>query len=115
MRSFDDLALKLLHLQNDSPSEMAGGVAPRLAAFFAIHSRATRTLSSVPALSWKTETEKPPLAVRSRETLTKPWTARISFHFRIVSLEDVHEFFCAFACIGSNDCVHDHCSQVSFR
>ena len=57
---------------------MAGGAAPRLAAFFAIHSRATRTLSSVPALSWKTETQEPPLAVRTRQKLTKPWTARIS-------------------------------------
>jgi hypothetical protein len=33
--------------------------------FFAIHSRATRTLSSVPALSWQMVTENPPRAVRT--------------------------------------------------
>ena len=33
------------------PSEMFGGETPVLAAFLAIQSRATRTLSSVPALS----------------------------------------------------------------
>jgi len=34
------------------PSETVGRAAPRLLAFLAIQSRATRTLSSVPVLSW---------------------------------------------------------------
>ena len=59
------------------PSEMFGGETPVLAAFFAIQSRATRTLSSVPALSVNTDTEKPPSAVRTSEKLTNPFTARI--------------------------------------
>ena len=45
------------------PSTTVGGLAPVLDAFFAIHSRATRKLSSVPALSWHTVTDAPPSAV----------------------------------------------------
>jgi hypothetical protein len=57
------------------PSEMFGGETPVLAAFFAIQSRATRTLSSVPALSVNTDTEKPPSEVCTREKFTNPFTA----------------------------------------
>ncbi len=60
------------------PSEMLGGETPVLAAFLAIHSRATRTLSSVPDLSLNTDTEKPPSEVRTSEKLTNPFTARMS-------------------------------------
>src|SRR5262249_1141618 len=35
-----------------APSEIAGRATPVLLAFLAIHSRATRVLSSAPALSW---------------------------------------------------------------
>ena len=50
------------------PSEMFGGETPVLAAFLAIQSRATRMLSSVPALSLNTDTEKPPSEVRTSES-----------------------------------------------
>ena len=60
------------------PSGMFGGETPVLAAFLAIQSRATRVLSSVPALSLKTDTEKPPSEVRTSEKLTNPFTARMS-------------------------------------
>ena len=45
------------------PSTTVGGLAPVSDAFFAIHSLATRRLSSVPALSSQTVTEAPPSAL----------------------------------------------------
>ena len=48
------------------PSEMAGAEAPVLPAFFVTQSRAARTLSSHPALSWQTVIVNPPSAVSSR-------------------------------------------------
>ena len=72
------------------PSEMFGGETPVLAAFLAIQSRATRTLSSVPALSLNTDTEKPPSEVRTSEKLTNPFTARIEpFNFTFVLFKNV--------------------------
>ena len=59
-----------------------------------------RTLSSVPALSRQTETEKPPLAVRTQGKAYHKTVLRREYVFPLplcFSLEDVHEFFCAFA------------------
>ena len=49
------------------PSVIMGGLTPVLDAFFWIHSRATRALSSQPALSWQAVTDAPPSDVRRSE------------------------------------------------
>jgi hypothetical protein len=72
------------------PSEMFGGETPVLSAFLAIHSRATRMLSSVPALSLNTDTEKPPSDVRTSEKLTNPFTARNQpFNFAFILFKNI--------------------------
>jgi hypothetical protein len=60
------------------PSDTFGAATPVPAAFFA-QSLAFSRLSSVPALSLQTVTEKPPSALRTRVKLTKPLTERNVF------------------------------------
>ena len=69
---------------------MLGAETPVLAAFLAIQSRATRTLSSVPDLSLNTDTEKPPSEVRTSEKLTNPFTrANEAFNFAFIFFKNV--------------------------